>query len=384
MGFSDGEGGSPSGFGAAVVIVCYITGMRVYQNIILCCGRPMDFLSSVEKIPGAWYNTEDRIKKEIIMKRLLSLLLIVVMILSLAACSAKKDADEDRGAGADATDGTSATRPDGAPADPDKSEKRAVYAGYTRTDGDSGDVSIMEKYTFEGVRVSSINVDGDIVDIKYDEDGSVATVVYEDRTLWVMKWDGKGDICELTTYYSNDTSETTLFQRDDEGRAIREDITDGNGEKIRTIEHGYNEKGDLISEVYINKDGEKTVDTKRIYDEHGNVVQRIGIDFEEVYVNGYDEAGNLVSVTNDDGSRKEFTYNADGNVASRISYRDDGTLSATREYTYYPSGELHTEIYYTSGGKLNYTYTHNYTEIEMTEAEYRTVTQLIDIVATEM
>ncbi len=322
------------------------------------------------------------------MKKLLSLLLVFALILALAACSSKKDADGDNGQTDGSSEAEGATTDSFSEKEPsdnaDKAEKRRVYSGYTRTDGDSGDVSIIEKYTFEGTRVTAINVDGQTADIKYDEAGSVATVTHEDRVLYTLKWDDKGDICELTTYYSDDTVKTTLFQRDAEGRAIREDEKDGGGEHIRTIEHTYDERGNLTSELYINKDGEKTVDTKRIYDEHGNVVQRIGIDFEEVYVNEYDGAGNLISVTNDDGSRKEFTYDADGNVASRTSYRDDGTLSATRKYTYYPTGELHEEIYYLSSGKLNYTYTHNYGELELTEAQYRTLSQIVDIVATDM
>ena len=257
-------------------------------------------------------------------------------------------------------------------------EETRVYTGYTRTDGDSGDVTIMEKYVYDGVRLVSATTQEGTMTLTYDESSKTATTSIGNLLEYKMTWDEKGNIVKDYQRYESGYEVSYVYSFDDEGRPLSSYGVEGE-KQTNKVEFTYDKNGNKLTEVYYTEDGLNTVNTKWEYDDKGNLVKKTTLDGEESYTNTYDEKGNMVRSDNADGSFYEFTYDDEGRVLTRSYTNSAGRFSNRREYTYYPSGELHTESYYGSNGDLDYTYTHNYTVVKLTLSEARTAKQMIEI-----
>lgn len=210
---------------------------------------------------------------------------------------------------------------------------------------DSKPINTPEPVTFtpeEGVLMQKIyyNADG----LKY------STVVYE--------YDGTGKLAKESCYGVNMAPESyTAYEYDDDGRLVTEsyfEAVDAEefaelghisyeynevGLKLRAENHGipagaysyaYDNDGRLIKEEYSDLEGNLISSTQYVYNAEGQLASKsienvsFGEKSSESYE--YDENGNLVSAVSDDGSRGEMKYDEYGNEIKLTMLDEKGNI----------------------------------------------------------
>lgn len=161
--------------------------------------------------------------------------------------------------------------------------------------------------------------------------------VYETREIWLCvrmtreMWDGSG------------TSETE-YEYDEFGNKVSENhVTYGGGSTFE-----YDEYGNVTSSRYVAPTGSYGTITEMTYDASGNVLTKVskGLDqkLSSEYTYTYDEAGFVVDeVQKQHYNNTEYhyviTYNADHTEATIQSYQNEQSIGYTNE-TYNQNGDL--------------------------------------------
>lgn len=216
------------------------------------------------------------------------------------------------------------------------------------------------------------------------------------ESVSVSAYDDYGYITRMAEYSADGEllSETVNeYEYDADGHMLKEKQT------IDGIPSGETEYTVIDGESVVSKftayyeDGSKSVSD---YDIHGNDIRMVSYDAEgnvtfqseseyaessegEWYRNGYTEAYS-------DGTKIACTYNADGDILSRVSYDADGNEVETEtwEYTYgdnghkatekaYVDGKLTQELTYKTAQSTDESYTYPETVVEYDEAGGKTV-----------
>lgn len=148
---------------------------------------------------------------------------------------------------------------------------------------------------------------------------------------------------------------------DDRGLITKVDVADK-----ETVEFTYNDSGKLITQVHKNKSGSEIRRYEYTYDANGNCLtkNRLGGSTEEYIAYTYNDKAQLTKETvtqkysyqSDDVTVWIYTYDANGNVASRINKQGSGML-----YQYDAAGRVteEKEIYADSDSFNKYSYAYD-------------------------
>lgn len=272
------------------------------------------------------------------MKKLISMVMILVLAFSLTACG---------GEGQPADRGNS--QPSAVQDDTPRTDVK-VLTGFDRVDGD-GYVNIHRRFSLADQRLmttadiqhNSYEID---VTLSYDEGAKTAVITA---------------VCEA---FSNG-SETITIQWDDRGR-LAAMFEESRGYVLKTV-YTYDEAGNCISEVEY-KDDEINGTTTYLYDDHGNEVSCTHEYGDRItkyeYDHAYDDEGNITCTryleNGEEYKKSEFTYDANGNMASRQNYDDEGIKSGYFEYEYDADGRMLKEHKFNSWGEPSSTTQYTY------------------------
>ena len=127
-------------------------------------------------------------------------------------------------------------------------------------------------------------------------------------------------------------------------------ITFTNGDENYIYDYDYDDKGNLLKEIYTDYDGSKSI-TDYTYDTNGNCIKEVytySDGDKYIYDYTYDTNGNLIKevYTRDDGAKEvsDYTYDTNGNLIKEIYTDYDGDKSIY-DYTYDDHGNLIKEAY---------------------------------------
>ncbi len=241
-------------------------------------------------------------------------------------------------------------------------------------------------------------------DLSSDEKGNE-----EPQTVWVVtKYSS-----EINKYGSHSKLER-VYEYDDKGNLIRENVYTANGELSSYYIYDYDDNNNLIKETYYKATGEEQGHTSYKYDSNGNMIEEaedmFGTGSPLVYKYEYDAAGNCIKefygdnintsyeYDNNGNLLKEFVfingekylslsyeYDSKGNLTYLTRYRNSGTEIANRTgFEYDSSGNCikrtQLESYYVIDGTYVYEYDSNGNRIR--EKQYFGERQNLDIVYT--
>ena len=159
----------------------------------------------------------------------------------------------------------------------------------------------------------------------YDENGKVLTERSyfggEERTEAIYTYDDHGNL--LTRYYDNGEEDwTETYENTYEGGKLTQTRIYSHGALLQM--YRYDSEGNTILNTYYYEDG-STNSTKYVY-ENGKLVLTMDLHDDE------------------ERSREEYTYNADGNIQSRVI--KNGNHEIYREEFFYNNAGMPTEIKY--------------------------------------
>ena len=233
-------------------------------------------------------------------------------------------------------------------------------------------------YTYDDKKqmTSFTDAKGQLTQYAYNEGGKVTSITYADNTTDLYTYDTDNNRLTWTNRagesisYTVSDGKTTRIQYAD-GRDIAVSYNeDGNVTKAGDMSFVYDEKSNLASIAYdnggtisynysddalaaITVDGMQSAYT---YTDSGYIdtIQNgsgvLLVDYD------YDEKGNIVKVTNGNGTYSLYSY-ADGNngkVSAIDNYNADGVLSSWTHYTYDTDGLVSVKA--TESGSWSYTY----------------------------
>lgn len=213
--------------------------------------------------------------------------------------------------------------------------------------------------------ITATNSNGSITNYTYDADnrmtsqtnalGGITANEYDGYNRVVKQTDPLGNEMTLSYAESGDTKTTTITYPDTS--VVRETYYKGqlatktlnpSTPNERTWKYNYNDANQIIS--LVNPDG---TSMSSLYDENGNVVKSINslgrateVTYNEfnkpltakdaagnITTNTYDAQGNLATTTNVLGETTSFTYNADGTVASATNAAGNEVGAIASEHT---------------------------------------------------
>ncbi|MBP5433034.1 polymorphic toxin-type HINT domain-containing protein [Ruminococcus sp.] len=210
---------------------------------------------------------------------------------------------------------------------------------------DSEGNTVSSKYNQKGM-LSSVNAMGtDIMTISYDDSGLVTKTVdaLGNSTDYSYNYNGR------LTSVSDGIGEYMNIVYDNDGNVIS--TVNGAGD---TADFTYDEKGNCISKTvkYKVNGEEKTFVENYTYDEAGNVLQ-ISDNAGRVTSSEYNVIGKVSATVDEKGRRTRYDYDNEGNL-TRITYAD-GT---TEQFTYDKEGNN-----LTATDRLNRTVTMEYDKV---------------------
>lgn len=183
-------------------------------------------------------------------------------------------------------------------------------------------------YNSDFALTSVTNPEGNQYLYEYDEQGRlIRESITDDAETYLYSYDSTGGITTTNatgateTILLNDQGRVSQFQDalgnvsqlyyDDAGNLIR--LVDPNN---TTTDYAYDEEGNLISRV--NPLGERIEFT---YEPTFNGLQSFTDALNNTISYGYSERGNLISITYPDASSENFSYDAQGNVIEIVNRR---------------------------------------------------------------
>ena len=182
-------------------------------------------------------------------------------------------------------------------------------AEYTISDGvkyvtRDGNGTILENgYTAENMFTTGYDADGNMVYYSVSSNGKTVTTRYDEH----------GNVISTET-----EDGTVSYTYDEAGRNTSVTYEDGS-----RILFDYYSDGTLRSQT--GSDGSRTE-----YDSHGNITSVVNGEQTSVFINTYDDFGNLISVENDSGTLTTYTYDANGNLTGNSI--SDHSLTVSRTY----------------------------------------------------
>ncbi len=192
---------------------------------------------------------------------------------------------------------------------------------------------------------------------EYDEYGNELSCFYVDENgekgyvlrEFVYTYDQFGNVTSYTetsrTYGHKENVETINIDitYDDNNRKIFALHTDEKGKGVCEYEWAYYDDGTVKEEIY----------------RYGNATKGYTLIITEVY----DKYGNLVKVTDSNGSISEWEYDENGNLLSKKIYDEEEEYYEAEKYTYDGEGRLvRTDTYFTDPEKIASSYTYEYDE----------------------
>ena len=205
--------------------------------------------------------------------------------------------------------------------------------------------------------------------ITYDQVGN-AISTYDTSTGNGFQWDCQYDenrnlikVINTKNYRSGDWYE---YGYDEKGRRIREAHYFADGRCVYDLEYAYDEKGNQLSRVD-HEDGTPVLEIENEYDDQGNLICKTDYTNQErhKYIYEYDNRGNMLSQIyyNKNGtvtSSYSYTYDDRGNLLCEIYYSSDGTINRKFQYTYDQKGNKVDEfLYYGSDDTTHRSYTYD-------------------------
>lgn len=272
------------------------------------------------------------------MKRIISLIVVSFLIFCLVSCG--KTDGEDYQSSENKEDVLSVAE-ESKFAEVNELIKNGNYEeAYSKLDefGDDSEAVEMKSH----FRYIPVSIDGR----KFYED-----FIYNDNNLLVQY---------IETHKDNNNQRITDYVYDENGRLIKEKVSNGT---VR--EYTYDENGNLIKEIETDSDGD-IFTYEYIYDETGALIKKL-----RMYPSGsvyfyeycYDENKNLIEEIKGQNDsiteRIEYIYDEKGNVIEKYH---NANKSVTKEYVYDENGRVIKETEILSAHGLNYYKEYTYDE----------------------
>lgn len=229
---------------------------------------------------------------------------------------------------------------------------------------ENDNISSIEEYDTNGncIFETEYDANGDVVRrvfYEHDEDGNIvkATTHGEnDSVSSIEEFDANGDVVRGVFYERDEDGNLIGVQQYDkiENRSRAEIYSEG----VLSAVFEINENG-IRTETWYNSDG--TLGYEDVYDNKGNVVSQIYYNADgsiNIYSDEKYEGGRRVGTTwyNDDGSLSHgWEYDTNGNAVREIHYNSYGDVSEYIVYTYDAAGNITSKTWYSGDGTMLFT-----------------------------
>ncbi len=219
-------------------------------------------------------------------------------------------------------------------------------------------------YDSKGNTTSTTDALGNDINYEYDSKGQLKSVTDEIGTYMNMTYDSDGNALTAT----NGAGTTAVFDYDTDGNCTSKTLTytsDGM-QKTVTETYSYDNAGNLIS--ITDSDGNITMTE---YNSMGKVSCATDEKGRKTTYD-YDDFGNLIKISYPDGTTESFTYDREGNNLTATD-----RMGRTVTMTYDKVGNLLSKTY-PNGAKTTYTYDRNYNLVSETSASGGTTSYTYD------
>ena len=219
-------------------------------------------------------------------------------------------------------------------------------------------------YDSKGNTTSTTDALGNDINYEYDSKGQLKSVTDEIGTYMNMTYDSDGNALTAT----NGAGTTAVFDYDTDGNCTSKTLTytsDGM-QKTVTEKYAYDNAGNLIS--ITDSDGNITMTE---YNSMGKVSCATDEKGRKTTYD-YDDFGNLIKISYPDGTTESFTYDREGNNLTATD-----RMGRTVTMTYDKVGNLLSKTY-PNGAKTTYTYDKNYNLVSETSASGGTTSYTYD------
>ncbi len=281
------------------------------------------------------------------MKRFISVFLIFALALfALAACTQEQESGDSSSVGEESRKTESKEELEKVYSLLEKGDYKAAHSLLYSFDNRSDEAEELFG-RFKVVSTKLIDIEsGNFTTLTYDENGN------------------------LTKYPSSENIYEYTYN--EQGYVIKEHRTDLVYDEEMTVEHSYDENGNLVKRVttFIRDDNTWVTVDEFTYDNHGNVV----VSLEEKGSSSerrteteytYDSNGNILKKViyfKSSGRIEERTYDENGLMTELYEHLEDSNSYLREKYTYDEHGNLSEVVYETNRGTTTKNYTNDYDE----------------------
>lgn len=236
---------------------------------------------------------------------------------------------------------------------------RYVYT-YSYNDNNVLAKKVTEDYVREETKEEFYNEDGNVIkavetdsqdnvdtyEYTYNENGDIIKEIYtylpfneepiESVTEYDYKYDEKGNITEYTENKKSGI-DTYKYEYNEQGDVIKETIDINSYTSITQeiiTEYTYGENGNILKKRASKSAWVETDVLHTVYDKYGNPLSATSETNTDTYEYEYNEKGQMLSKTDKDGNKTEYSYDKDGNQI-KIHINNTDT-----DYTYNSYGDM--------------------------------------------